>query len=177
MKTTTAATAATARSNYIDLHVQGLGYISRVNTVVPNGRKKDAFLRATINAMHGERGVEEGIKYVQFDVIARTEQAYEVLKKIEDQCNDPDSQVMVQFKVGDIMPTSFLQTKGKNAGQTKLALQGRLLKIYNVWLKKRNADSNEKSSYALIYEMPKQSAPEADAPANDGSDSYDDIPS
>ena len=145
-------------SDYIDLHTTGLGYVSRVEFRIPDGgRKKDAYLRATINAMHGEKGVEDGIQYARFDVRAIANQAFDVLEQIKDQANNPDFQVMVRFKIGDLIPQCFVQTKGKNAGKTMATINGRLLCLSHVWVKNRQTGESQ-----LVYELPKKPAPVAD---------------
>lgn len=150
-------TTTTTNSGYIDLHTTGIGYLSRVSEVTPNGRKRDTFTRATINAMHGDK---EDLQYTRFDAIARSEQALGVLKQFQEQSNDQNLQVMVQFKIGDIVPSTFMQTKGKNAGQLQLTLQGRLLLINRVWIKNKTT-GERKLEY--IYQPEKASAEQAAA--------------
>lgn len=147
----------TTTNSFIDLHTTGIGYLSRVSEVTPNGRKRETFTRCTINAMHGDK---EELNYTRFDVIARSEQALGVLQQFQDQSNDQNLQVMVQFKIGDIVPTSFMQTKGKNAGQLQLTLQGRLLLINRVWIK--NKTTGERT-LAYTYQPEKASAEQAAA--------------
>lgn len=150
-------TTTTTSSNYIDLHTTGIGYLSRVSEVIPKGRKRDTFTRCTINAMHGDK---EELKYTRFDVVARSEQALGVLQQFQDHANDQNLQLMVQFKIGDIVPTSFMQTQGKNAGQLQLTLQGRLLLINRVWIK--NKTTGERT---LAYKLPEKEVAEEPAAA------------
>lgn len=145
-----------ASDNYVNLHTTGIGYVSRVREVAV--RKGKPFMSATIRAMHGEKGVNDGMNFVPFDVKASTEDAewhLRELKAVLD--NNPDCKVMVQFKIGDFYIDSFKYTSGEKAGQTGTMLKGRLLQIYRVWTK----DKNQRGEYAgwnMVYEKPRADA-------------------
>lgn len=151
-------------SNYVDMHTVGLGYLSRVRDVAV--RKGKPFLSASISAFHGEKGVDDGLTFVPFDVKAASEQTRQVLKQFETQANDRDCKVMVRFKIGDQYIDSYTITKGDRAGQTGLMLKGRLLFVSHVWIKAKGQDS-----YALAYEYkapPAQEAGDAGGESRDG---------
>jgi hypothetical protein len=153
-KTTTNARNASNSdqgNNYVDMHTVGLGYLSRVREVPV--RKGKPFLSASISAFHGEKGVEDGLTFVPFDVKAASEQCKEVLKQFETQANDRDCKVMVRFKIGDQYIDSYTFTRGDRAGQTGMVLKGRLLFVSHVWVKAQGADS-----YALAYEYKAEAA-------------------
>lgn len=151
-------------SNFIDLHTSGLGYISRVREVPV--RKGKPFMAASIRAMHGEKGVEDGIQYVPFDVKAMTPETIWCLKELAGYANSDSHRVMVQFKIGDFYIDTFRYTTGTKAGETATMLKGRLLQIYAVWVKEIG-DGNEQSGWNKIYdrkaEMEAQAKAEAEA--------------
>jgi len=144
-------------NNYVDMHTVGLGYLSRVREVPV--RKGPSFTSASISAFHGEKGVNDGLTYVPFDVKAESEQSAQVLKQFETQANDRDCKVMVRFKIGDQYIDSYTITKGDRADQTGMVLKGRLLFVSHVWVKAQGA-----SSYALAYEYVKPDS-QASAPS------------
>jgi hypothetical protein len=157
------ASNSTQGNNFVDMHTVGLGYLSRVREVPV--RKGKPFMSASISAFHGEKGVQDGLTYVPFDVKAASEQCKEVLKQFEAQANDRDCKVMVRFKIGDQYIDSFTFTKGDRAGQTGMQLKGRLLFVSHVWVKAKGQDS-----YALAYEYqaPAEAAGDAGDEGRDG---------
>lgn len=149
-------------SNYIDLHVSGIGYLSRVREV--SVRKGSPFMAATIRAMHGEKGVKDGIQYVPFDVKAATDDTAQVLWNLQQMANDKSLLVMVQFKIGDFYIDSFKYTSGDKAGETGTMLKGRLIKIRNAWVKTKGQGGDQegwKNVYsASAYSGENQGSPD-----------------
>ena len=96
---------STSASNYINLHAQGIGYLSRVRNVVP--RKGGSFVACSINAMFGEKGVKDGVQYTAFDVKAVNEEVAELLKQAQADANNKDRIVMVRFRISDFYPDSY----------------------------------------------------------------------
>jgi len=151
-------------NNYVDMHVVGIGYLSRVREVPV--RKGKPFTSASIRGFHGEKNVEDGMTFLSFDVKAASAQALEVLKQFEAESNDKDQKVMVKFRIGDPYIDTYTISKGDRAGQTAMQIKGRLLTVTHVWVKAKGA-----SSYALKYEKPApaaQAETPAEAPAAEG---------
>ncbi|MFT4066707.1 DUF3577 domain-containing protein [Paraburkholderia sp.] len=120
---------------YFDLHLRGLGYLSRVRDVTArgNGRSKARpFLACAISAFHGDPNVENGIVYLPLDLIVSGEKAKEAVRSVMDDANDPDAKVLVAFRSGDHYIRTFERT-GNRAGETGAVLKGRLLKLF--WIK------------------------------------------
>ncbi|SMG61023.1 DUF3577 domain-containing protein [Paraburkholderia susongensis] len=120
---------------YFDLHLRGLGYLSRVRDVTArgNGRSKaKPFLACAISAFHGDPNVENGIVYLPLDLIVSGEKAKEAVHSVMNDANDPDVKVLVAFRSGDHYIRTFERT-GNRAGETGAVLKGRLLKLF--WIK------------------------------------------
>lgn len=120
---------------YFDLHLHGLGYLSRVRDVNArsNGRSKaKPFLACAISAFHGDPNIENGIVYLPLDLIVAGEKAREAVRSVMDDANDPDAKVLVAFRSGDHYIRTFERT-GNRAGETGAVLKGRLLKLF--WIK------------------------------------------
>lgn len=120
---------------YFDLHLRGLGYLSRVRDVTArgNGRSKARpFLACAISAFHGDPNVENGIVHLPLDLIVSGEKAKEAVRSVMDDANDPDVKVLVAFRSGDHYIRTFERT-GNRAGETGAVLKGRLLKLF--WIK------------------------------------------
>lgn len=120
---------------YFDLHLRGLGYLSRVRDVTArgNGRSKaKPFLACSISAFHGDPNIENGIVYLPLDLIVSGEKAKEAVRSVMDDANNPDVKVLVAFRSGDHYIRTFERT-GNRAGETGAVLKGRLLKLF--WIK------------------------------------------
>jgi hypothetical protein len=121
---------AQSQKTVFDLHVRGLGYLSRVREVVPQASKGRAkakpFLACSIGAFHGE---PDSLTYVNFDTKVVGEKAKEVIQMLMDAANDKSKKVLIGFNIGDIYPDSYTITKGERAGQLANVLKGRLLKV------------------------------------------------
>lgn len=120
---------------YFDLHLRGLGYLSRVRDVTTrgNGRSKaKPFLACSISAFHGDPNIENGIVYLPLDLIVSGEKAKEAVRSVMDDANDRDAKVLVAFRSGDHYIRTFERT-GNRAGETGAVLKGRLLKLF--WIK------------------------------------------
>jgi hypothetical protein len=120
---------------YFDLHLRGLGYLSRVRDVTArgNGRSKaKPFLACSVSAFHGDPDVENGIVYLPLDLIVSGEKAKEAVRAVMDDANDRDTKVLISFRAGDHYIRTFERT-GNRAGETGAVLKGRLLKVF--WIK------------------------------------------
>jgi len=166
MSTTTTTQSTTgqekSKSDYIDLHTQGIGIARRYRIVKP--KKGAPFTSVSISAMFGEKGVQDGISFVPYDVKAVTQQALEVLTEFQGVINDPNKTVLVRFQIGDAYPDTYQLTQGKNAGDTRFVLKGRLLKITHLWAKSK--DAADEGGYELLYKL----SPPADAPSTESTE-------
>jgi Protein of unknown function (DUF3577) len=120
---TSVSTTATSRAvSYFDLHVSGIGYLSRIRTA---GKGSNTFLCCTINAL---RGKSDEVEYTKFDLIVRGNTANEIVQMLEADVN-AKRKVIVSFKASDIYPESYVIKSGEQAGKTALNIKGRLLQI------------------------------------------------
>lgn len=106
---------------YFDLHTRGIGYISRLRTVTPKGKKSASFLACGISALRGDT---ESKEYTYFDVKVCGGKAFEILKEYADKLKK-GQKVFVSFVVGDAYPDVFTD---KN-GELRSYMKGRLLKL------------------------------------------------
>jgi hypothetical protein len=121
---------------YFDLHLSGLGYLSRVREVTSagNGRAKaKPFLACSIAAFHGDPDVENGIMYLNLDLIVSGEKAKDAIRSVMDDANDREAKVLVGFRAGDHYISTYEIKQGNRAGQMGTVLKGRLLKVF--WIK------------------------------------------
>jgi hypothetical protein len=122
---------------FFNLHVTGIGYLSRIRQVDGGKRKGgssrrgDSFLCCAINALHGSK---DDPNYSYFDLKVAGGEATEIVNQLKEHV-DADAKVLVAFKLGDIYPHSYQRPerdeKGRPTGRTETAslITGRLLLI------------------------------------------------
>jgi Protein of unknown function (DUF3577) len=154
-------------STYINMHAQGLGYLSRVRNVTP--RKGSPFMACSINAMFGEKGKEDGIQYTPFDVRAVNAEVTELLGKAMADANNPDVSVMVRFRIGDFYPDTYRLEVGPKAGEMRTVLKGRLLMITHLWVKVKGSEGAPE----LKYQRPDTKGPQNDASSDEFNENAD----
>lgn len=126
--------SSTARSNeYFNLHVSGLGYLSRVRWVETKGggRKSQPFLACTIGAL---RGSADDVQYTYFDVRVSGQEAIDLVDKLGHDV-DENRKVIIAFKASDIYVNVYERElkdqSGRKTGHVEAAanIKGRLLQI------------------------------------------------
>jgi Protein of unknown function (DUF3577) len=150
MKTSTNTPAASNSSNYINLHVTGIGHLGRVREVAV--RKGAPFMACSIRAMFGEKGVADGIQYTSFDVKAVTPQSAGILRDAMADANNKDKRVTVQFKISDPEINTFKYESGPKAGESGVVMKGRLLLIARVWVKDLTLSGDDQAGNVLVYD-------------------------
>jgi Protein of unknown function (DUF3577) len=121
---------------YFDLHLTGLGYLSRVREVTSAGQgrtRATPFLACSISAFHGDPAVQNGIIYLNLDLIVSGEKAKDAILSVMNDANDRDVKVLVGFRAGDHYISTYEIRQGDRAGQMGTVLKGRLLKVF--WIK------------------------------------------
>lgn len=106
---------------FFDLHTRGIGYISRLRTVAPKGKKSASFLACSISALRGDTDSKE---YTYFDVKICGKKAFEILKEYADKLKK-EQKVFVSFVIGDTYPEYYTDKENKLRG----CIKGRLLRI------------------------------------------------
>lgn len=126
---------AQSNEKFFDLHTSGIGYMNRLRLVQPDkskGQKFRPFWSVSISAITGE---SNDVKYVNYDVSIKGEQAKEALQVLKPYLLDErgqslENKVLVGFRIGDAMPEIFT-VKDKKTGEPvpRVSLKGRLLKL------------------------------------------------
>jgi Protein of unknown function (DUF3577) len=90
------------RSNYFNLHVSGVGYLSRPRWVPIKGTK-DYFLCCAVNVMHGEKSKVQ-YSYMDFKV---TGDAIRHIDGLIEASENRNNKIIVAFKAGDIIASPY----------------------------------------------------------------------
>jgi hypothetical protein len=112
---------------YYDLHLTGIGYLNRAREVpVQQGAP---WLAVDLVALQGHT---DNVRKTRFDckVVGKEAQAW--VRRLMPQMALRKT-VLVGFRLGDLMPETFVYAKGERQGQTGIGLKARLLKI--AWVK------------------------------------------
>lgn len=112
---------------YFDLHTTGYGWLKRVRTVRPTGKKAQPYLACSISAIRHQ--ADGTTKYTNFDLIVAGADAKAVVENLK-QHVDASRHVLVGFRIGDIVPESFTYSSGSRAGEVGVSVKGRLLKLF-----------------------------------------------
>ena len=113
---------------YFDLHITGIGYLSRAREVKP--KRSSSFLAVDITAIHGPA---DDVQRVWFDSKIAGAEAQKVIRDLMAEINDRDRKVLAAFKLGDLYVDQFTYETGEKAGETGVSLKTRLLRLE--WVK------------------------------------------
>lgn len=111
--------------SFFNIHVEGVGYLNRVRTIKPKGKKGQEFMACTVAAL---RGASSDVAYTKFDCRVSGAKVQEIVEILEPHVS-AEKRVLVRFRIGDIYPEAFTFEKGERKGQTGVAIKGRLLRI------------------------------------------------
>ncbi|MGE8399106.1 MAG: DUF3577 domain-containing protein [Burkholderiales bacterium] len=145
--------ATNAQREYFNLHTTGVGYLSRVRWVTPQGRgrKSEPFLACAISAL---RGSSDSSDTTYFDLRVSGAEAIGLIDSMK-QSVDERRKVTVTFRIADTYPHVYErdvrdQQTGRPTGQKEMAalIKGRLILIYSISVDgesvyKRSADGAE----------------------------------
>lgn len=148
-------TATQNQTNYFNLHVDGLGYLSNLREITT---ATGSFLTCVINALHGST---EKPDYTRFDVTVSGKEASGLLRRCQ-KAVDEEKKVLLGFKLSNLTADVFTLTKGEHAGEARPTLKARLIKIS--WIK---------IGQEMVYKAEK-SAPTPEAPASTSQKQYPD---
>jgi hypothetical protein len=138
-------------NKYFDLHIQGIGYLSRAREIKP--KRSTPFLAVDVTAIHGHA---DDIQYVRFDAKVVGAEAHKVIHDLMPIINDRNRKVLAAVRLGDLYVDTFVYEKGDRAGETGVSLKTRLLRLS--WVK---VDGE------FVYRAPREegAAPAAHEPA------------
>ena len=111
-----------AQSQYFDLHMSGIGYLSRVREVPTDD---GTVLACSIAALRGKR---DDAQYTYCDVYVVGQRAKDIVQMLEPDVQD-DRKVLIGFKLGDPSTQAYEVKEGESAGEIRTVIKGRLLKI------------------------------------------------
>lgn len=119
-------TQPNAKTDYFNLTIKGLGYLSHVRQV--NGQHSD-FTCCVINALTGPT---DNPNYTRFDITVAGKETTALIHRCQ-KAVDEDKKVLLGFTLSNLSADIFTLSKGEHAGEQRVSLRARLIKID--WIK------------------------------------------
>ncbi|MCL6392470.1 DUF3577 domain-containing protein [Pectobacterium atrosepticum] len=116
----------TGKSEYYNLLINGLGYVSNIRHV--NGQSGQ-FLSCVINALSGP---VDKANYVRFDVTVAGKEATDLISRCQ-KASDEDQKVLIGFTLSNLSADIFTLKSGDHAGEQRVSQKARLIKVD--WIK------------------------------------------
>lgn len=119
-------TSASAKSEYFNLTIKGIGYLSNIRQV---NHQNGSFLSCVINALSGPT---DNPAYVRFDISVAGKEATSLIARCQ-KAVDEDKKVLLGFNLSNPSTDIFTLNKGDHAGEQRVSLKARLIKVD--WIK------------------------------------------
>lgn len=119
-------TQTSTKSNYFNLHTQGIGYLNDIRLVEP--KKGNPFYACRIAALVGESDSPE-YRYFDMNVVGKDTET--LIKRCQNAV-DEKKKVLVSFVMADMRCDTFTyssDSKNHKKGDTGVSLKGRLIRI------------------------------------------------
>ncbi|EME9896619.1 DUF3577 domain-containing protein [Escherichia coli] len=118
--------SANAKTEYFNLTLKGLGYLSNIRQV---NHQNGTFLSCVVNALSGPTDTPS---YVRFDVTVAGKEATSLIARCQ-KAVDEDRKVLIGFTMSNPSTDIFTLNRGEHAGEQRVSLKARLIKVE--WIK------------------------------------------
>ncbi|EEG9061444.1 STY4534 family ICE replication protein [Escherichia coli] len=118
--------SANAKTEYFNLTLKGLGYLSNIRQV---NYQNGTFLSCVVNALSGPT---DSPSYVRFDVTVAGKEATSLIARCQ-KAVDEDRKVLIGFTMSNPSTDIFTLNRGEHAGEQRVSLKARLIKVE--WIK------------------------------------------
>ncbi|EFG3336342.1 TPA: DUF3577 domain-containing protein [Escherichia coli] len=118
--------SANAKTEYFNLTLKGLGYLSNIHQV---NHQNGTFLSCVVNALSGPT---DSPSYVRFDVTVAGKEATSLIARCQ-KAVDEDRKVLIGFTMSNPSTDIFTLNRGEHAGEQRVSLKARLIKVE--WIK------------------------------------------
>ncbi|MBF6012609.1 DUF3577 domain-containing protein [Escherichia coli] len=118
--------SANAKTEYFNLTLKGQGYLSNIRQV---NHQNGTFLSCVVNALSGPT---DSPSYVRFDVTVAGKEATSLIARCQ-KAVDEDRKVLIGFTMSNPSTDIFTLNRGEHAGEQRVSLKARLIKVE--WIK------------------------------------------
>ncbi|MGL4860185.1 MAG: STY4534 family ICE replication protein [Enterobacteriaceae bacterium] len=130
------------KTEYFNVNINGLGYLSNVRRV--NTQNNGSFMSCVIQALSGPT---EKPNYVRFDITVAGKEATSLIACCQKSV-DEDKKVLIGFTLSNPETTIFTLKTGEHAGEQRVSLKARLIKVSWVKIGQEEVYRAEKSDSA-----------------------------
>ncbi|MXP60180.1 STY4534 family ICE replication protein [Pantoea sp. Taur] len=120
------ANTTSTKAEYFNLNIKGLGYLSNIRRIET---LTGSFLSVVINALSG---LTDNPTYVRFDATVAGKEATDLISRCQ-KAVDEDQKVLLGFTLSNLTSDIFTLNKGDHAGEQRVSLKARLIKVD--WIK------------------------------------------
>ncbi|QDX30986.1 STY4534 family ICE replication protein [Dickeya poaceiphila] len=135
----TASNSANAKPQYFNINTTGVGYLSNIRQISGD---KGAFTCAVIQALSGQK---ENASYTRIDVTVAGKDTVELVNRCQ-KAVDEEQQVLIGFVLSGLSTEMFTLKSGEHAGEDRISLRSRLIKIDFIKIGKETVYKAEKST-------------------------------
>ncbi|WP_447883162.1 STY4534 family ICE replication protein [Serratia fonticola] len=145
---TASATSTTTQTGFFNLHINGLGYLNNIREI--EGRNSGSMLCCTLNALSGST---EKPEYTRFDIVVTGKEAKDLVKRCRKAVAE-NKKVLVGFRLSNLTHEIFTLTKGEHAGEQRVSLKARLIKVDWVKIGTEMVHKSEKAEEPVSTPVP-----------------------
>ncbi|WP_263064709.1 STY4534 family ICE replication protein [Dickeya dadantii] len=135
--TASAKSSTATETQYFNLNTTGIGYLSNIRQV---SGEKGSFTCAVINALSGPT---DKTSYTRFDVTVAGKDTVDLVNRCQ-KAVDEEQQVLIGFVLSGLSAETFTLKSGEHAGEDRIALRSRLIKIDFIKIGKETVYKAEK---------------------------------
>ncbi len=115
------------KAEYLNLNIKGLGYLSNIRRIETlNG----GFLSVVFNALSGPT---DNPTYVRFDATVAGKEATDLKSRCQKTVDEDQKVLLGFFTLSNLTSDIFMLNKGDHAGEQRVSLKARLIKVD--WIK------------------------------------------
>ncbi|EAR3128693.1 DUF3577 domain-containing protein [Salmonella enterica] len=129
---------ASTKTEYFNLTIKGMGYLSNIRQVNgPNG----TFISCVVNGLSGPT---DNASYTRFDVTVAGKEASSLINRCQKSV-DEDKKVLIGFVLSNPKTDIFTLNSGEHAGEQRVSLKARLIKVDWIKIGQEKVFQTEKS--------------------------------
>ncbi|AHG19486.1 hypothetical protein Z042_07560 [Chania multitudinisentens RB-25] len=143
-----------SNAGFFNLHINGLGYLNNIRDI--EGRNSGSMLCCTLNALSGPTDKPE---YTRFDIVVTGKEAKDLVKRCRKAVAE-NKKVLMGFRLSNLNHDIFTLTKGDHAGEQRVSLKARLIKVDWIKVGTEMVYQSEKTTESASTPVPAEETPQ-----------------
>ncbi|WP_432413728.1 STY4534 family ICE replication protein [Pantoea allii] len=150
------ANTSSTKAEYFNLNIKSLGYLSNIRRIET---LTGSFLSVVINALSGPT---DSPTYVRFDATVAGKEATDLISRCQ-KAVDEAQKMLLRFTLSNLTSDIFTLNKGDHAGEQRVSLKTRLIKVDWIKIGQQMVYKTEKSEPSLPNERKAEKTYSADS--------------